>query len=110
MSRQGTVRRVRSDPEAAVGRIEGAVDDLDLTVKHIRTAIFGLERTRPTVVDGVRAQVLSLIREAAGPLGFEPRVLLDGPLDTSVEDDVRSEEHTSELQSLMRKSYAVCCL
>src|SRR3546814_2432357 len=63
MSLQGTVRLVRSDPEAAVGRIEGAVDDLDLTVKHIRTAIFGLERTRPTVVDGVRAQVLSLIRE-----------------------------------------------
>src|SRR3546814_4996487 len=24
--------------------------------------------------------------------------------------DVRSEEHTSELQSLMRISYAVCCL
>src|SRR3546814_7911178 len=28
----------------------------------------------------------------------------DGPLDT------RSEEHTSELQSLMRRSYAVFCL
>src|SRR3546814_3081918 len=27
-----------------------------------------------------------------------------------VEDDVRSEEHTSELQSLMRISYAVFCL
>src|SRR3546814_7184866 len=25
-------------------------------------------------------------------------------------DAVRSEEHTSELQSLMRNSYAVCCL
>src|SRR3546814_5736153 len=24
--------------------------------------------------------------------------------------DIRSEEHTSELQSLMRNSYAVCCL
>src|SRR3546814_6203407 len=24
--------------------------------------------------------------------------------------EARSEEHTSELQSLMRKSYAVCCL
>src|SRR3546814_5880956 len=30
----------------------------------------------------------------------------DRPLDTVV----RSEEHTSELQSLMRTSYAVCCL
>src|SRR3546814_9087061 len=25
-------------------------------------------------------------------------------------DGFRSEEHTSELQSLMRRSYAVCCL
>src|SRR3546814_6430682 len=29
---------------------------------------------------------------------------------TVVVDDVRSEEHTSELQSLMRISYAVFCL
>src|SRR3546814_10212941 len=28
----------------------------------------------------------------------------------SVEDDARSDEHTSELQSLMRISYAVFCL
>src|SRR3546814_18040842 len=79
MSLQGTVRLVRSDPEAAVGRIEGAVDDLDLTVKHIRTAIFGLERTRPTAVDGARAPVLSLIRQAAGPLRLQPRALPAAP-------------------------------
>src|SRR3546814_9494762 len=30
--------------------------------------------------------------------------------DQSVHDDMRSEEHTSELQSLMRTSYAVFCL
>src|SRR3546814_8974840 len=29
---------------------------------------------------------------------------------TSLEDEIRSEEHTSELQSLMRNSYAVFCL
>src|SRR3546814_1480366 len=31
-------------------------------------------------------------------------------LDVTSEDDWRSEEHTSELQSLMRMSYAVFCL
>src|SRR3546814_4175465 len=31
-------------------------------------------------------------------------------LDYSLEDSSRSEEHTSELQSLMRNSYAVFCL
>ena len=30
--------------------------------------------------------MLAIAREAAGATGFEPRVLLDGPLDTAVED------------------------
>ncbi len=85
MSLQGTVRYVRNDPSGAIDRIEAAVDDLDLTVKHIRTAIFGLEQSR-VAVDGLRDRVLGLVHEAAGPLGFEPRVLLDGPLDTGVDD------------------------
>lgn len=85
MSLQGTARLVRSDPEEALSRIEGAVDDLDVTVKHIRTAIFDLERTRPTA-DGLRSRVLAIAREAAGSIGFEPRVLLEGPIDTAVED------------------------
>src|SRR3546814_7821530 len=42
-------------------------------------------------------------------LGFEPRKLLHKP-DEFWEKLARSEEHTSELQSLMRISYAVFCL
>jgi signal transduction histidine kinase len=90
MSLQGAIRLVQSDPGAAASRIESAVDDLDLTVKHIRTAIFGLERGRVDD-DGLRQRVLSLVHEAAGPLGFEPRVLLDGPLDTGVDAAVGPE-------------------
>src|SRR3546814_1892046 len=33
-----------------------------------------------------------------------------GEEDAVLKDDLRSEEHTSELQSLMRNSYAVFCL
>src|SRR5690606_13967824 len=90
MSLQGAARLVTSDPDAAVARIEGAVDDLDLTVKHIRTAIFGLEQTRGPD-DGLRNRVLSLARESAGPLGFDPRVLLDGPVDTAVDERTGTE-------------------
>lgn len=90
MSLQGSIRLVQSDPAAATARIEGAVDDLDLTVKHIRTAIFGLEQGRVDD-DGLRNRVLALMRESAGPLGFEPRVLLDGPLDTGVASGVATE-------------------
>jgi signal transduction histidine kinase len=90
MSLQGSVRLVDTDPPTAAARIEGAVDDLDLTVKHIRTAIFGLEQARISE-HGLRDRILSLTREAAGPLGFEPQVLLDGPLDTGVSDRVAAE-------------------
>ena len=56
------------------------------TIKEIRTAIFGLEQKRaarraagPGVGDRTGA---------AAPLGFEPRVLLDGPIDSSVDATV----------------------
>src|SRR3546814_6071356 len=44
--------------------------------------------------------------DAAIALGF----LLEDEADAEDADDRRSEEHTSELQSLMRISYAVFCL
>ena len=87
LSLQGTGALIRRDPDTAEARIEAAVDDLDETVKHIRTAIFALEASRPHD-EGLRDRVLTLCREAAGALGFEPRVLFDGPLDSSVDDDV----------------------
>lgn len=90
LSLQASVGLVQTDPDRAVARIEAAVDDLDLTVKHIRSAIFGLESTRPGR-DGLRDRVLGLCREAAGALGFEPRVLFDGPVDTAVADAVESD-------------------
>jgi GAF domain-containing protein len=37
LSLQGTVGLMRADPGTAVDRVQAAVDDLDLTVKHIRS-------------------------------------------------------------------------
>jgi signal transduction histidine kinase len=66
------------------------VEDLDDTVKHIRTVIFGLETSR-ILGGGLRDQVLALAREAAGPLGFSPRVVFEGPVDTLVDDTTGTE-------------------
>src|SRR5205823_8174397 len=44
LSLQGTMR-MSNQPEV-VDRVGRAVDDLDVTIKHIRTAIFGLETSR----------------------------------------------------------------
>jgi signal transduction histidine kinase len=91
LSLQGTARLVRTDADAAVNRVEAAVDDLDLTVKHIRSAIFKLESSRLASGDGLRGTVLALGREAAGALGFEPRCFFDGPVDGAVGDDLAAE-------------------
>src|SRR5207253_1657866 len=90
LSLQATARLVDVDPATAAMRIESAVDDLDLTVKHIRSAIFGLEASNATA-DGLRQRVLNLTRDAAGPLGFEPHVLFDGPIDSAVSTAVGNE-------------------
>ncbi len=71
-------------------RIQDAVEDLDVTVKHIRTVIFGLE-TASKRSSGLRDRMMTLIREARGPLGFMPEVTFEGAIDTLVGDDVGSE-------------------
>jgi len=88
LSLQGAAR-LAERPEVRA-RIEASVEELDQTVKHIRTAIFGLEVTRAQS-EGVRSRVLSLCGEAAGPLGFEPSVVFDGPVDASVSEAIAIE-------------------
>jgi signal transduction histidine kinase len=91
LSLQGSARLVHTDADAAVTRIETAVDDLDLTVKHIRSAIFELEASRVPSGSGLRARVLAVGREAIGALGFEPDFFFDGPIDSAVGDDLATE-------------------
>lgn len=87
LSLQGAARL--APPSELSERIAKAVVDLDITVKQIRTAIFGLDASQRTA-DGLRARVLSVAGEAAASLGFKPQVLFDGPVD-SVADDVATE-------------------
>ena len=69
LSLQATSRLVRADPDAAAARIEAAVDDLDDTVKQIRTAIFDLDSVQ-SVGFGLREELLAIAREAASTVGI----------------------------------------
>jgi signal transduction histidine kinase len=91
LSLQGAAALIRSDPGSAVRRVNAAVDDLDLTVKHIRSAIFGLESVPDRGVDGVRRRVLDVVAEAAGMLGFEPTVLFEGQVDAATPEPVAAD-------------------
>jgi signal transduction histidine kinase len=88
LSLQGASRLVQ-DP-AVADRLNAAVDDLDVTVKHIRSAIFELETTRP-MGRGTRDRILAVAREAADTLGFAPTVVFDGPVDSAVPETVMAE-------------------
>src|SRR3546814_5823550 len=64
----------------------------------------GLQRQR---VQGAVRDAMSEVLQLAKELILRPSVTPD---DAGCQALVRSEEHTSELQSLMRISYAVFCL
>ena len=80
MTLQGAAARV-TDPDAR-SRVERAVDELDATIKEIRTAIFQLQQTSQTSPRTLRARVLDLVGELAPALGFDPAVRFSGLLDT----------------------------
>ncbi|HET9773302.1 MAG TPA: ATP-binding protein, partial [Acidimicrobiia bacterium] len=90
LSLQGTARLAQR-PEVGA-RIQAAVEDLDLTVKHIRTVIFGLETAAARGgAPGVRERVMTLAGEARGALGYLPDVLFEGAVDTLVDDNAGRE-------------------
>ncbi|WP_369386790.1 GAF domain-containing protein [Streptomyces sp. CG1] len=70
-------------PQAAE-RVLRAVDDLDETIKIIRSTIFGLRTPLGTGGSGLRARVVRAVGEAAPVLGFAPSVRMEGLVDTDV--------------------------
>ncbi len=90
MSLQSTVRLVAADPRVAIDRISQAVDDLDETIREIRTVIFDLERAR-IAADSLRSRVLELVHELVSPLGFAPQVVLEGPIDAAVDAETSAQ-------------------
>src|SRR3546814_45933 len=72
-----------------------------------RSRIRGPSGEQPRTRHGARPVPLCRIPSGAGD---DPKVRRPAPADWITEVTLRSEEHTSELQSLMRISYAVLCL
>ncbi|MYW44415.1 ATP-binding protein, partial [Streptomyces sp. SID161] len=64
------------------------VDDLDETIKIIRSTIFGLRARTGTAGSGLRARVVRAVGEAAPVLGFTPGVRMEGLVDTDVPPEV----------------------
>lgn len=87
MQLQSAVRLVEPDPAEATARINRAVDELDGTIRELRSTIYGLQvplEGRPSL----RAQVLQVADAGTVQLGFPPALRLDGLLDTLVSAEV----------------------
>ncbi|MFG2937012.1 GAF domain-containing protein [Streptomyces sp. NPDC048282] len=69
-------------------RVLRAVDDLDETIKIIRSTIFGLRARDDGAGTGLRARAVRVAGEAAPVLGFAPSVRMEGLLDTDVPKEV----------------------
>ena len=89
MSLQATVR-MTDQPEVA-RRIQASVEDLDATIRQIRSSIFALSATGQAAAPSVRARVLEVITDAARVLPSEPHVEFVGPVDTVVGEPIADE-------------------
>jgi signal transduction histidine kinase len=79
--------RLTTRPEVA-SRIQHTINDLDDTIRQIRSTIFALQTPPGERLAGLRSQILAVVRAAEESLGFAPAVSLQGLLDTAVPDDV----------------------
>ncbi|MHA5048030.1 GAF domain-containing sensor histidine kinase [Streptomyces sp. SD15] len=78
-----SAQRSSAAPEAREG-IGKAVDELDVTIQEIRTAVFALQQGPAEWPSGLSTRVLREINMAAVPLGFKPAHRFVGPVDTAV--------------------------
>ncbi|MFG2521129.1 GAF domain-containing sensor histidine kinase [Streptomyces sp. NPDC048527] len=90
-------------PEVQVG-VAKAVDELDVTIQEIRTAIFALQQGPAEAPSGLRTRVLREINMAAVPLGFKPTHHFAGAVDTVV-GELTGKNLTAALREALSNAF-----
>jgi signal transduction histidine kinase len=83
MSLEGTMPMI-TRPEVA-SRITNAVDAMDETIKDIRATIFALQARDNAGEPDLRGDIVALVEEMTGMLGFAPSLRLGAGLGTQVD-------------------------
>ena len=86
MSLEGTMPMI-TRPEVA-SRITNAVDAMDETIKDIRATIFALQARDSASGPDLRGDIVALVEEMTGMLGFAPSLRLGAGLGTQVGTEV----------------------
>ena len=75
--------RLIDKPEAAA-RVRRAVDDLDTTIREIRSSIYALTTEHSSEPDSLRSRIFEVVDAGTEQLGHTPAVRMAGLVDTSV--------------------------
>jgi signal transduction histidine kinase len=67
-------------------RLDSAISDLDDTIRQVRSTIYELGSF--TREQGLRASILSLVRELDPVVGFSVQVSFDGPVDSAIPNEL----------------------
>ncbi|PSK86893.1 signal transduction histidine kinase [Murinocardiopsis flavida] len=81
-----SARRMVADPEAGE-RIQRTIDDLDVTIREIRSTVFALQHPPNAHAPSLRSRILASIEATTRTLQRRPGVRLDGPLDSDVPEE-----------------------
>ncbi|WP_248963226.1 sensor histidine kinase [Sphaerisporangium perillae] len=97
MTLMSAVRLVER-PEAS-SRLQSAIDELDNTIRQIRSTIFALQTPREASAPSLRAQIVDVVEGARGHLGFMPGLSMEGQLDNQVPPEL-----AEQLLAVLRES------
>ena len=89
MSLEGTMPMI-TRPEVA-SRITNAVDAMDETIKDIRATIFALQARDSASGPDLRGDIVALVEEMTGMIGFAPSLRLGAGLGTQVGTEVAEQ-------------------
>lgn len=79
------------DDERLSGRLRQKVDDIDRTIRRIRTSIFALHSSVTGTAGGLRQKVLEVVSDLTPGLGFVPQVAFAGLLDLDLDDQLTDD-------------------
>jgi signal transduction histidine kinase len=82
---QGTLRLI--DDAQATSRVHATIDDLDATIREIRSTIFELHQR--TGDKSLTAELRAVLQEAESSFGLAPQWTVDGPVERAVPEAVR---------------------
>lgn len=85
--------------EPTTSKLEAIIDDVDRIISEVRTIVFTLGSSG-SGADSFGQELADVMAQSSRVLGFTPALRLDGPVETAVTEDIRTEMVASMREAL----------